>query len=423
MARLNMGELLRRALPGELFDFCRSLGELAAPRPVYMVGGAVRDIILGRPPREADLVVEGSAPDLAQAAIEAGLAQRAAVSQFMTVRLSVGQHGVDLATARRESYTSPGALPTVAPADIETDLRRRDFTVNAVAVSLSGNDFGRVIDPHGGIADMRAGVLRALHPASFRDDATRLIRAARYAARLGFAPDVDTQEWLERDAPFIMTVGPDRLRNEFNRLWAEPEPPQALSLLRAWGVPVHIPGGAALSDLAGLGISSGQVAAVMDDGTDIADVYWALLAVTAAGKEDALIRAFNLSGRARRAIDGITQWNAATLAAVGAADGPRRVSRIVRALEGIPDCALAALQLTEQAEETIIVAYRREWRHIKPALNGTDLLNLGVPQGPAIGLYLDGLLDARLDGAVGDRSGEVSLIREWLARGADASPE
>src|SRR5215218_8215091 len=175
----------------------------AAREPVYLVGGAVRDLLLGRPRADVDLVVEA---DAAALAARLGGAEKEH-ERFGTVKVEVAGHELDIATARTETYPEPGALPVVAPAgSIEADLRRRDFSVNAMAIPLAGEP--RVIDPHGGRDDLAEGLLRVLHPRSFVDDPTRAIRAARYGSRFGFSLEPETFELLRRAD--LATVSADR---------------------------------------------------------------------------------------------------------------------------------------------------------------------------------------------------------------------
>lgn len=152
----------------------------ASAAPAYLVGGAVRDLLLGRAPRELDVAVEGE-PEALLAAL-GGDAERH--ERFGTAIVRGDGWSVDLARCRQETYAHPGALPDVAPADLSTDLQRRDATVNAIAVALA--DGSVVAAPHAQ-DDLRDGLLRVLHDASFVDDPTRLWRLARYRARLGFS--------------------------------------------------------------------------------------------------------------------------------------------------------------------------------------------------------------------------------------------
>src|SRR5690349_1908741 len=197
--------------------------------PVYLVGGAVRDLLLGRGRADIDLVVEGDA-----AALAARLgADVTAHERFGTAKLILEGHEVDVATARTEAYPHPGALPVVGPArHLDADLARRDFTINAMAIPLHGAP--RLIDPHGGQADLGTRRLRVLHDGSFADDPTRAIRAVRYAARFGFALEARTEELLR--AADLATVSANRREAELLRLASEAQAPRAFELLGEWGL-------------------------------------------------------------------------------------------------------------------------------------------------------------------------------------------
>ena len=409
---------LGQSLPPDLLETCRALGDLAEPGTLFIVGGAVRDILLGRQPDEVDLVIQGNAEDLAQRAVQFRLARRTAASQFMTVKLTIGERDMDIATARSETYASPGALPDVTPADIETDLGRRDFAANAIAASIGSMDFGRIVDPHHGVNDAQAGVLRALHAASFRDDATRMIRAARYASRLKFKLHTDTEAWLKNDAPLIKTVGPDRLRNEFNRLWREKNPVEGLYMLQSWGVLDRLPTASNwVGGLYTISMADREEAARPDD-ADVSDVYWALVATTVGADYEALIDTFNLAGSSRRAVDDIRLWKTNGQTRFREASESGRPSHIADALALFEPAALEALYLTgDAAEARAIASYLGAWRHVRPELNGNDLLEMGVRQGPLVGKFLDQLRKDRMDGLVMDRDGEIQLIRQWTGRG------
>ena len=194
--------------------------------PVYLVGGAVRDLLLERNRADIDLVIEGDAAALA------GRLGAEVISheRFGTAKVKLDGHEVDIASARSESYAHPGALPAVEPkAKLADDLKRRDFTINAMAIPLQGEP--RLIDPHRGQADLAAGLLRVLHDGSFIDDPTRAIRAARYAARFGFTLEQRTAE-LFGDTD-LGTVSADRREAELLRLAGEDEATRGFALHNA----------------------------------------------------------------------------------------------------------------------------------------------------------------------------------------------
>jgi tRNA nucleotidyltransferase (CCA-adding enzyme) len=192
---------------------------------VHVVGGAVRDVLLGRVPHELDLVVEGDALAVARRAA-ARIGGRLTIHErFGTATVSADGFAFDLAGARTETYARPGALPEVElGATLAQDLARRDFTVNAIAVRVTD---GELTEWPGARADLAAKTLRVLHDESFSDDPTRILRLARYAARLGFTPDPHTEALI--DARLFATVSGDRLGRELRLLLDEPHPARRLA--------------------------------------------------------------------------------------------------------------------------------------------------------------------------------------------------
>jgi tRNA nucleotidyltransferase (CCA-adding enzyme) len=206
------------------------LSAVAGAPGVHVVGGAVRDALRGQVPRELDLVVEGDAVAVARGAAERVGGTLTVHERFGTATIRTGDFAFDVAGARRERYERPGALPTVElGATIEEDLARRDFSVNAMAVSLVD---GHLTTWPGAREDLDAGLLRVLHPRSFADDPTRMLRLVRYAARLQFVPDPATAGLI--DPALLATVTGDRLGNEVRLLLREPR--DAFRRLDAWGL-------------------------------------------------------------------------------------------------------------------------------------------------------------------------------------------
>ena len=210
MTTAELRERIRR-LPG----MDRLLPALAGLPPAYLVGGAVRDLLRGADAVDLDIAVEGDARSVARALAERLDGEAREHERFGTATVRAGELGVDLATTRRETYEDPGALPRVEAASLADDLRRRDFSINAMAVALTGDDLGHLYDPCGGLGDLEAGVIRILHGRSFLDDPTRLLRAVRYEVRLDFRMD-DATEPAARAAiaeGAISTVSGARVRD------------------------------------------------------------------------------------------------------------------------------------------------------------------------------------------------------------------
>jgi tRNA nucleotidyltransferase (CCA-adding enzyme) len=333
---------------------------------VYLVGGAVRDRLLGRGRADLDVVVVGEAAALARA-LGAPLAEH---DRFATAKVELEGHEVDIAAARTETYAHPGALPEVAPAaSIESDLGRRDFTINALAMPLRGP--ARLIDPHGGGEDLERGLLRVLHPGSFVDDPTRAIRAARYAARFGFAPEPETERLLR--AADLGAVSADRRAAELRRLATEERAVAGLRLLAGWGLVRTRPGGLelaqAVDDLLGGEIWQGEV--------DRAEALLAAALGPAGGEAE-----------------------------LAAAAAPARPSEGVARARGH---TTVELLLARGLGAEWLDSYLLDWLQVRLEIDGADLIAAGVPQGPAIGRGLDAALSAKLDGEVSGREAELGL--------------
>jgi len=185
----------------------------------YIVGGTVRDIILGRNSGDIDIVVEGDAIRLGRVIVGRLLPGAGFVSykSFGTCSINVKKGlKLDLAMARKEIYKRPGAMPTVKPGSLEDDLKRRDFTINAMAVSISDKDFGRLFDPFSGMRDLKNGVIKVMHDASFIDDPTRILRALRFALRFAFRIEPGTKRLMKSalETKALETVSSGRIEKE-----------------------------------------------------------------------------------------------------------------------------------------------------------------------------------------------------------------
>lgn len=215
-----------------------------------VAGGAVRDLLLGAPVRDVDLVVEGDAVEFAQRLGRKLRAPVRAHPRFGTATLELpGGARLDLAGSRSETYAQPGALPTVSPASLAEDAARRDFRVNAMLLRLAPGP-ARLLDPHGGRRDLSARRIRMLHRQSPHDDPTRAFRAVRYANRLGFRIDAATRRWIRDaiDAGAFERISGDRRRREIERLFSEPRIARAVALLSRLGLLVTIHPALAASD-------------------------------------------------------------------------------------------------------------------------------------------------------------------------------
>jgi tRNA nucleotidyltransferase (CCA-adding enzyme) len=364
-SEINAGRLpeLVDGLPG--IDVLRGIAERV---PAYLVGGAVRDLLLGvGDGPDLDVAIEGEVETLSE--VPGFELEREGL--FLTGRLELGGIKVDVARARSETYPHPGALPQVRPATIAEDLARRDFTVNAMAYPLADAGRAELIDPHGGLGDLRAGLLRVLHERSFLDDPTRALRAARYAARFGFELEPGTAKLL--DGTDLSTVSDDRIQGELRRIAAEDDPAHALRLIGEWGVmPLLDPA------------APDRVSEVARLASEPPWAGWA-------DRELAVMLA------TVRPLPQIRELAAAT---------PERPSEIVRLAEPWDP---AQLLVARALGAEWLDRYAEELRLVRLEISGEDLIGAGIPEGPAIGHGLEAALSGKLDGEISGRDEELRI--------------
>jgi tRNA nucleotidyltransferase (CCA-adding enzyme) len=423
-------EVLRRlrAQPGG-----RELLELAEGREdMELVGGAVRDLLLGRAPRELDVVVADDAPGLARA-LAARLGAEATVHErFGTASVERGAARLDFATRRAESYSAPGALPEVRAGTPAEDLLRRDFTVNAIALALDGANPGELRAAPDALEDLRAGSLRVLHERSFLDDPTRLLRLCRYRVRLGFAVEARTEELaraaVKEDA--LRTVSGARLGAELRLALSEAQAVDVLEAMRALGLleAVHprlrhepqllrralalLPpdGSPQALLLAGLvlplvvradGQPEAEARALLDRlEFSQASRDRALAAATAVPRLLGELTHCQRPSQLYALVAGVPLEGVALAGALAGAGTPATGAADTAVVTGAADADADVVTGVADADAVTSAAERwlNELRHVHLEISGADLLAAGVPQGPEIGRRLEAALRARLDG-------------------------
>jgi len=375
------------------------LDGLAGEEGVHVVGGAVRDLLLDRTPAELDLVVEGDALPVARRAAERLGGTVVEHPRFGTATVRVGDVVFDLAGAREERYERPGALPEVTVgATLADDLARRDFTVNAIALRLAGGELTQV---PGALDDLRDGRLRVLHDDSFADDPTRLLRLARYAARLGFAADPHTDRLAARAAAdgALATVSGERLGAELRLLLREPQP-AALAALARHGV------GRALLGPAFAGDPVLIRAALAELPADARPDLVALAAALVDADRDELPA--RLRALAFPAPDAAAVLAAATAGRLRAAlDAATRPSEVDALLRREPPEAIALAAALGLGRPGAVAAWRDRDSDRRLALTGDDLLAAGL-RGPAVGAALAVARAAMLDAGAETREDQLA---------------
>ncbi len=410
---------------GDRWGMVEALGAIGSDlgMHVHLVGGPVRDLFLGLPVRDVDLVAEGSAPKLAREAVKRFGGEMHEHVAFGTASwTSPAGHSVDIASARSEHYEALAALPQVAlHAGLRQDLFRRDFSINAMAIGLDPAELGRLHDPFGGLGDLRGGVLRVLHGLSFHDDPTRAFRAARFAARFDFALAPETRGLLDaaRKAGAFERLSRERMGTELERILSQHEVVQAFRLLREWSLlqvihPLFQGGRSFVSRLGDVRVAHHRAEGSLADAPPQADVLWLVVASAIPRKERESVERI-VPGRVvrrRRFREGPEKAKGA-VAALGRTKRNAAVGRLLAQLDVVELIYAHGIAPRGDVRDRI-GWWLREGRHITPAIDGRSLLAIGAKPGPQLGKALDAALDAAREGK--DEGGQLAAARKALGR-------
>lgn len=427
MTKPNQNPLpdLRQVLPDKTFALLEGIGGIAGEMgaKAYLVGGLVRDMFLGVDNVDLDVSIVGDGLAFARRLGRSLNARVLVHERFLTATLVVpGEIKVDIATARAERYEQPGALPRVLPASLEEDLFRRDITINAMAVSLGPGDFGAMVDPYGGTKDLEAGLVRILHPASLRDDPTRILRIIRFAARFGFEVEENTGRCLEEalEERVLGRISAERLRAEIFLSLAEPDPAAVFGLMKEKGVMAQVlPGINFDEDVASAMLRGQRLSALVARDPDWEPEWVQLILLmhrsprTAIGR---VLAGLNLRGRTVK-VPG-QAWRLDVLERRAA--GLNRQSELHEALQGASlEMQLALLaKVKSEGLRRRLLRYITQSRRIRPELTGDDVKALGYPKGPGIKKVLAAIRAQKMDGKLGSRKAEEEFAVKSL-RGAD----
>ena len=432
--------MLENSLDGLHLELLHLFAHQAAAlqTPLYLVGGVVRDLLLGRTINDFDLVVEGDVTAFAESILKKYGGKILVHSRFGTAKWILNEStfkrldfpvsrfpdvelSFDLVSARSETYSNPGALPTVKRSTIDDDLRRRDFTINAMALRLDGNHYGELIDPLGGEADLESGMIRVIHPKSFIDDPTSIYRAVRYEGRYGFQMDEDTLALIPEARSIISELSAERIRHELDLILAEPSAASILARLTELDLlkPIHpalffdefararlahIQSFRALRRISPWNLDRGA--------SNMHLLGWLLWLMSLSHDE---IGSLNL--RLQFTSDFLASlFAASTMFSSLSSFADIKPSQCVERLGLYPLNAVEAIYFVahdEKIKDTFF-KYLSEWRHVKPHITGDDLKEHGLEPGPKYGEILRRLRAAWLDGEINSKEQESKLLQELL---------
>lgn len=439
----NMGRTMRDRLPKDVLDILEKAGALGRSRqtPVYVVGGFVRDLLLKTPNHDIDLVVEGDGIGFARAfAGVLGVRVRVHKKFLTSVVIFPGAGGkeerVDVATARLEYYESPAALPTVEHSSIKMDLYRRDFTINALAIRLDCEPMGEIVDFFGGQKDIRDRVIRVLHTLSFVEDPTRCLRAVRFEQRYHFRIGPATEKLIKNDVSLKLLdkLSPSRLFNEFEHICAEETAILCIRRLHELGILQAIHPQLSINpDRKEMLIRTAKVMAwyrllYIDEEMRPWLVYFLVLcsSLTYAVTLE-VFRRLGIPPALKNEVLGCREKARSlrsSLKRLTATPG-FRVSALCAMLRPLPVEFVLYLMADMEVPETrrALSRYITVWRTEKPGVDGSDLKKLGLAPGPAYGVILQRLLEAKLDGTAASPEEQLSLARELTGQAMDGRLE
>ncbi|MCX6087182.1 MAG: CBS domain-containing protein [Caldiserica bacterium] len=384
----------------------------------YLVGGSVRDVLLGRPPNDVDIVTEKDVSGVAAAVAASFGTNVISYGRFMTHKVRIRGREYDFAAARLEYYDFPGSLPTVAPATLIKDLLRRDFTVNALAMSLSESDFGTIIDATGGLKDLDARIIRMTYADSFIEDPARILRAVAAQTRLSFILEDGTRD-KAREALELGLLNVRRNRraqDEFKELLSGGTGVACITALCSLGcgligLPLVPPRAARLRLLSALGDARKPVMNGLNAPLWVAPLLvW--LGNISSGAVQEVLKDFGLSDRLAAAFHSWQRRERGMRRLLE--QGSSKVSAIAAKLEGIPlpvlsilEAHLAGLETSGPHDLLLTVLARMD----KPRLvSGKDVVILGIPEGRRVGMLLDQVRRLQLDGIIGSREEAVAYL-------------
>lgn len=438
-----MGKTMRDRLPKDVLDILEKAGALGRSRqtPVYVVGGFVRDLLLKTPNHDIDLVVEGDGIGFARA-FAGVLGGRVRVhKKFLTsVVIFPGADGreerVDVATARLEYYESPAALPTVEHSSIKMDLYRRDFTINALAIRLDCEPMGEIVDFFGGQKDIRDRVIRVLHTLSFVEDPTRCLRAVRFEQRYHFRIGPATEKLIKNDVSLKLLdkLSPARLFNEFEHICAEETAILCIRRLHELGILQAIHPQISINpDKKEMLIRTAKVMAwyrllYIDEEMRPWLVYFLVLcsSLTYAVTLE-VFRRLGIPPALKNEVLGCREKARSLRSSLKrlTANPGFKVSALCAMLRPLPVEFVLYLMADMEVPETrrALSRYITVWRTEKPGADGSDLKKLGLAPGPAYGVILQRLLEAKLDGTAASPEEQLALARQLAAQAMDGRLE
>ena len=424
---MNLAGKLDEQIPADQLDLIRKVADCAEQldMPVYIVGGVVRDLLLDHPVMDFDIVVEGDATQLGRQLTAQHGGKLVTHPQFFTAKWQMNSGtSLDLISARSETYSTPGALPTVEMADIEADLRRRDFSLNTLAIRLDGEHYGKLVDVCGGLQDLQDELIRTLHDRSFIDDPTRMFRAVRFEQRLDFALETDTLRQLREQLSGVVGLTGQRIRHELLLYCDEEYPEKDFTRITQLGIASQIDDelvwngqieadcirfremvpGKFWQNLSGLDF----------DLVESEGALWTWLSFFPVKTVTRIAERLVLSKKEQRCIEELSRLRTEFSGIIRLA--PSEITFFLESF--LPESIYCYALFCTEAERKVLKNYVISWHWIRPSLSGNDLMEMGVVPGPKMKDVLAGLRSACIDQGLQPED-EAEWVKSFLERNAE----
>lgn len=422
----NITGLINARLPKRIQGLLLLLGQKAVKEgfKAYVVGGFVRDLVLGVPNFDLDVVVENNAINFARTLPPLIGGRLHVHEEFGTAKLVLGDgYEIDFATARMEFYQFPAAAPEVEQTTIRHDLYRRDFTINTMGFCLNSNQFGRFLDFFGGYEDLQAGLVRVLYNLSFVEDPTRILRAIRFVGRYDFALEEQTEAFMASAISdnMLARAAAARLGHECRHLFQEENVPALLAMFREYGVLAGLLPGlewteqlqrqlVAAAKVIQWNQSQGEIVA-----TDNWQIYPLLLLKELVAERGENAPRLGLKGKEIPALLSVCDKLNPLSSALGEEQlAPSEIYRLLQPLPLVGLLTLLAANPDDKRVRSRVLLYLEDLADMELAISGHDLINLGCEPGPRLGRLLDSVRQARLDGEVESREEQLALAEKLL---------
>lgn len=415
ISKVDLKEKLISAFSDNVNEFLNTAAEIAEEMNVqiYLVGGVVRDLILGRKNQDLDIVVEGDGIAFSEKLSEKLGVRIKKHSEFETSNFLLDERfRIDIATSRNEFYAYPAALPQIEKAYLKQDLFRRDFTINSMAVCLNKENFGVLIDIFDGYEDLKNKVIRVLHNLSFIEDPTRILRAVRFETRLGFIMDSNTESFAFNAVEELSNVSKQRLGSEFRLILLEDNAVDSLLKLQELG---------ALSIILGFRLDTESIKILYtvqriilktkEDDLDINSNIMYLGALSYISHNKLIQTAsINFNNKEIQVINSISE-DISNLAGFYY-NLPLKYGEIHRILKNKSDevCLLVPVLLSIDHAVNLMIVYLKKRRELKVFITGRELQEIGIEPGPVYSKIMDELKIARLNGIIKSRNDEIKWV-------------